>query len=70
MDGNIVVYPRLSPVDTATLSFRLCTFAVMNCAAAINSQTTEATNSSGMNENEAQNISVPAYSHQGQSRVS
>ena len=56
--------------STIVFSFRFCTFAATNWAAAITSQTSAATNSSGMNENEAQNISVPAYSHQGQRQVS
>lgn len=34
------------------------------------SQTTPATNNSGMKTNDAQNISVPAYSHQGQGETS
>ena len=48
-------------------SLRFFTFATMNCNAAITSQTTAAPNNSGINKNEAQNISVPANSHQEQS---
>jgi hypothetical protein len=51
-------------------SFRFRALAMMNCAAAIPSQTTAATNNSGMNRNEAQSISVPANSHQGHSETS
>jgi hypothetical protein len=52
--------------STIGFSFCFCTFATTNWIAAIASQTTAAANKSGMNKNEAQNISVPAYSHQGQ----
>ena len=47
-------------------SFRFFTIVIINCTADISNQITAATNNSGMNENEAQNISVPAYSHQEQ----
>ena len=52
--------------STIGFSFHFRTLLAMNCRAAITNQMIEAANSNGTNKNEAQNISNPAYSHQGQ----